>query len=147
MWKFKFGNFYFIDLNKEANIIKLKVSINNYIRALKISENGDYLISAGKKVISVIDISKKAIIFKVEYNINCEFDNIFQRKYGNILITEYGKLYKIKEFQFDNKLLKLNFLSEKEKDFTNYISSIDEFDEGSIISGGYDHKVIRYSFN
>ena len=68
----------------------------------------------------------------------------FSKKYGNILITEYGEKWKIKDFQFVESALSLNLLSINEKDFTNYITTIVELDNGDLIIGGYDKKVILY---
>ena len=71
----------------------------------------------------------------------CEFNCVFQRKNGNILISEYGKISKIREFQFNEKTLSLNLISTRVKDFKSYVTTIAESIEGDLIFAGYDSKI------
>jgi hypothetical protein len=117
------------------------------VRALKIIDKEDFLIVAGEKEISVIDINKRIIVFCMKFGFNCEFNCIYQKKNGNILITEYGDICKIKEFQFSEEYQNLNLVSSKEKDFTKYITTIAELDNGDLLVGGYDNYLIVYTKN
>ena len=134
---------FFCDLNNPQIIESKDVNINNCIRALKIIENGEILIVAGNQEINVINLQNKLILISVKYGIDCQFNCIFQMKNGNLLITEYQDIPKIKEFSFDLKKLSLNILSMREKDFSEYITTINELDNGNLIIGGYD-KTLKF---
>ena len=129
---------HFLNLNNTLEIEKMDINVNRCIRALKIIDNGDTLIIAGNNEINLFNLENKSILFSIKYGVECEFNCIYQKHNGNILITEYRDICKIKEFQFDKKKLTLNVLSMKEKDFTNYITTIIELDNGNLIIGGYD---------
>ena len=93
----EFENLYFFNLNNLSEKYKLKISGNRCIRSLKIIDNSEFLIVAGNRQINIVNINTKNIINSIRYNIECEFNCIFQKKNGNILITEYGEKCKIKE--------------------------------------------------
>ena len=137
------GNFHshhilFCDLNNPQSIETKDIIVNNCIRALKIIEDGEILIVAGTNNINIVKLQNKLTLISIKYGIECEFNCIFQMKNGNLLITEYGEICKIKEFNFDLKKLSLNLLSMRENDFNNYITTINELDNGDLIIGGYD---------
>ena len=50
-----------------------------------------------------------------------------------------------KRIKFDKNSKNLNLLSSKGKDFNNYITTINEMENGDLIVGGYDKKIIIYS--
>lgn len=131
---------FFCNLNNITEIVPLNIKVNRCIRALKIIENEDILLVAGNKEINVIDIGQKSILISIKYGIICEFNCIFQKKNGNLLITEYDdeNITKIKEFKFDRKGLSLNLINMKENLFKEYITTIIELDKGDLIIGGYD---------
>ena len=133
-------NIYFCDLNNVSKLEKINVSINRCIRALKIIKD-DILIVAGNKEINLIKIDDKTILYAIRFNKICEFNCVFQRKNGNILISEYGKISKIREFQFNEKTLSLNLISTRVKDFKSYVTTIAESAEGDLIFAGYDCKI------
>ena len=114
---------YFCDLTNFSSIEKINVSVNRCIRALKIISN-DILLVAGNKEINVLNIKNKSIFYSICINKSCEFNCIFQKRNGNILISEFSRyenFSKIKEFQFDKKSLALNLVSSRDSDFKNYI--------------------------
>ena len=83
------GNFHqgkicFLNLNDTSQIEKKDLNVNNCIRALKIIKNGDILIVAGFREINIINLENKSILNTIDYNIDCEFNCIFQKKNGNI---------------------------------------------------------------
>ena len=139
-------NIYFCDLNNFSNIEKINVSVNRCIRALKII-NKDILIVAGNKEISIVNLKNKLILHSIHYYSNCEFNCIFQRKNGNILISEFGDINKIKEYQFNEKTSSLNLISIREKDFKSYVTTISETLDGYLICGGYDCKIKFFKKN
>ena len=136
-----FSKIYFCDLN-DYSIDSMNIQINRCIRSLKIIEN-DFLIAAGNLCqIFLIDIEKREIISLIKFGINTEYNCIFIKENGNILISEFGEKNRINEFQFDKNNLCLNLLNRIEKnDFTAYITTITEFDNGSLIIGGYNNKL------
>ena len=134
----------FYNLNNQQ-IQKINMNVNNCIRAIKIIDEGDILIVAGNQEINLINIDTKLNVFCMRFSLKCEFNCIFQKKNNNILITEYGDICKINEFKFDKKNQSLNLLSTREKDFNSYITIINELDNGDLIIGGYDKKLILYS--
>ena len=134
----------FYNLNNQR-IQKINMNVNNCIRALKVIDEGDILIVAGNQEINLININSKLTIFCMKFGLKCEFNCIFQKKNNNILITEYGDICKIKEFKFDKKNQSLNLLSTREKEFNSYITTINELDNGDLIIGGYDKKLVLYS--
>ena len=85
-------------------------------------------------------MAKKSILISIKYGIICEFNCIFQKRNGNLIITEYNgnNNTKIKEFKFDKKGLSLNLLNMKENIFRGYITTIIELNKGDLILGGYD---------
>ena len=140
------GNFhsntlFFCDLIDTQIIGRKEMNVNRCIRALKIIENGEILLVVGNSEINVIELEKFEILITIKYGLSCEFNCVFQKKNGNILITEYGKICKIKEFQFDLKKLALNVISMRENDFSNYITTIVELDNENLIIGGYDQTI------
>ena len=139
-------NIMFCDLNNTQLIVKIEISVNRCIRALKVIESGEILIVAGNNEINVIKLENKLILMSIKYGIDCEFNCIFQKKNGNLLITEYGNICKIKELKFELKKFSLNILSMKENDFKNYITTIIELHNGDLIIGGYD-KTIQFFKN
>ena len=70
----------FINLNDTSQIDKKDLNVNNCIRALKIIKNGDILIVAGFREINIIKLENKSILNTIDYNIDCEFNCIFQKK-------------------------------------------------------------------
>ena len=133
---------YFCNLNNLSQIENMEISVNRCIRALKIIDD-DVLLVAGNQEIYIVDIGKKSIISSIKYYyVNCEFNCIFIKQNGNILITEYGDICKIKEFKFDKIKKHLNLISIREKDFSKYITTIAELDNETLIVGGYD-KIIK----
>ncbi len=140
------GNFHqgkicFLNLNDTSQIEKKDLNVNNCIRALKIIKNGDILIVAGFREINIINLENKSILNTIDYNIDCEFNCIFQKKNGNILITEYGDICKINEFIFNEESLNLKLLNKSENDFKNFITTIIELDNGELAFGSYDNTV------
>ena len=131
----------FINLNDTSQIDKKDLNVNNCIRALKIIKNGDILIVAGFREINIIKLENKSILNTIDYNIDCEFNCIFQKKNGNLLITEYGDICKINEFIFDEESLNLKLLNKSENVFKNYITTIIELDNGELVFGSYDNTV------
>ena len=131
---------FFCNFDNFAEIVPINLKVNRCIRALKIIENGDILIVAGNKEINIVDISQKSILLSIKYGIICEFNCIFQKRDGNLLITEYdnNNNTKIKEFKFDIKGLSLNLLNMKENIFKGYITTIVELNKDDLIIGGYD---------
>ena len=83
------SSIYFCNLNNFSLIEKLKVNVNRCIRALKVINN-DILLVAGNMTINVLNIKEKLIINSICFNKDCEFNCIFQRTNGNILISEYS---------------------------------------------------------
>ena len=138
------NHIYFCNLKKIPEAEPLKVSVNRCIRSLKIIDNEEILIVAGNQEINIVSVKNRINIYSIRFGFNCEFNCVFQKSNGNILITEYGEKSRIKEFQFIESTLSLNLLSIKEKDFTKYITTIIELDNGDLIIGGYDQKVILY---
>jgi len=140
------GNFHqgkicFLNLNDTSQIEKKDLNVNNCIRALKIIKNGDILIVAGFREINIINLENKSILNTIDYNIDCEFNCIFQKKNGNILITEYGDICKINEFIFNEESLNLKLLNKSENYFKNFITTIIELDNGELAFGSYDNTV------
>jgi len=140
------GNFHqgkicFLNLNDTSQIEKKDLNVNNCIRALKIIKNGDILIVAGFREINIINLENKSILNTIDYNIDCEFNCIFQKKNGNILITEYGDICKINEFIFNEESPNLKLLNKSENDFKNFITTIIELDNGELAFGSYDNTV------
>jgi len=140
------GNFHqgklcFINLNDTSKIEIKDLNVNNCIRALKIIKNGDILIVAGFREINIIKLENKSILNTINYNIDCEFNCIFQKENGNLLITEYGDICKINEFIFDEESLNLKLLNKNENDFKNFITTIIELDNGELVFGSYDYTV------
>ena len=133
---------FFCNLNNVQQIQKMDISVNRCIRALKIIENGEILIVAGNREINIIKLENKLILTTIKFDFECEFNCVFQKKNGNLLITEFGNICKIREFKFDIKNLSLITLSMRENDFKNYITTIIELDNGDLIIGGYD-KIIK----
>ena len=136
---------YFCDLNNVSPIEKIKINVNRCIRALKIIDD-DFLIIAGYKEINILNIKDKVILYTIGFHENIEFNCIYQRKNGNILISEFGQICKIREFEFNKKTASLNLLSTRENDFENYITTMTESIYGDLIVGGYD-KRIKYFYN
>ena len=134
------ANVYFCELNDLSKIEKINVSVNRCIRALKIIKD-DILIVAGNQEINIVKIYDKTILYAIRFDKICEFNCIFQRKNGNILITEFGKISEIREFQFNEKTFSLNLISSRVKDFKNYVTTIAESVEGDLIFAGYDCKI------
>ena len=131
---------YFCDLNNLSQITKMKINVNRCIRALKIID--DYiLLVAGNREIYLVDIEKKSILSSIKFFFNCEFNCIFVKQNGNIMITEYGDVCRIKEFKFDKSKKHLNLISERENDFCNYITTISELENETLIVGGYDKTI------
>ena len=140
------GNFHqgklcFCNLNDNSQIEKKDLNVNNCIRSLKIIKNGDILVIAGFKEINLINLENKSILNTVKYDIDCQFNCIFQKQNGNLIITEYGDVIKINEFKFDEESSNLNILSTRENDFISYITTIIELDNGELILGSYDNSV------
>jgi WD40 repeat protein len=131
---------YFCNLNDLSQIEKMNINANRCIKSLKIIDD-DFLIVAGNQEIYIIHIYHKIIVSSIKYYVNCEFNCIFVKKNGNILITEYGNVCRIKEFKFDKNKLYLNLVSMRERDFSNYITTIAELDNGDLIAGGYDKTI------
>ena len=134
---------YFCDLNNFSPIEKIKVSVNRCIRALKII-NDNILLVAGNKEINVLNIKDKLIIYSIYFNRSCEFNRIFQKSNGNILISEYSEFEdfsKIKEFQFNPTSFALSLVSSRDNDFTNYITTIAETFDGHLFLGGYNKMI------
>ena len=137
------GNFHqeklcFCNLNDTLQIEKKDLNVNNCIRSLKIIKNGDILVIAGFKEINLINLENKSILNTVKYDIDCQFNCIFQKQNGNLIITEYGDVIKINEFKFDEESSNLNILSTRENDFISYITTIIELDNGELVLGSYD---------
>ena len=140
------SSIYLCNLNNYSLIEKVNVSVNRCIRALKVINN-DILLVAGNMKINVVNIKEKLIINSIFFNKDCEFNCIFQRTNGNILISEYSdfdKSSRIIEFQFNEKLQALNIVSSRDNDFKNYITTIEETYDGYLISGGYNSKIIVF---
>ena len=137
---FHFQKIFFYNLST-GQIQNLTVSINRCIRALKIIENDEFLLTAGNKAIYIIKLENKLILISIKYEVDIEFNCIFQKKNGNLLISEYGDVIKIKEFQFDLKKLSLNVINAKEDIFNGYITTMIELENGELIIGGYDKTV------
>ena len=140
------GNFHqeklcFCNLNNTLQIVKKDLNVNNCIRSLKIIKNGDILVIAGFKEINLINLENKSILNTIKYDIDCQFNCIFQKQNGNLIITEYGDVIKINEFKFDEESSNLNILSIRENDFISYITTIIELDNGELILGSYDNSV------
>jgi len=131
---------YFCNLNDLSQIEKMNINVNRCIKALKIIDD-DFLIVAGYKEIYITHINLKIILSSIKYYEDCEFNCIFIKRNGNILITEYGNTCKIKEFKFDKNKIYLNLMSERERDFSNYITTIAELDNEDLIAGGYDRTI------
>ena len=131
---------YFCNLNDLSQIEKMSINVNRCIRALKIIDD-DFLIVAGYQEIYIVHINNKIILSSIKYYVSCEFNCIFVKRDGNLLITEYGDICKIKEFKFNKNNLCLNLMSERESDFSNYITTITELDNEDLILGGYDKTV------
>ena len=131
---------YFCNLNDLSQIKKMSIRVNRCIKALKIIDD-DFLIVEGYQEIYITHIKLKVIISSIKYYVNCEFNCIFVKRNGNILITEYGNVCRIKEFKFDKNKLHLNLMSEREKEFSNYITTIAELDNEDLIAGGYDKTI------
>ena len=131
---------YFCNLNNLQEIVPLCIKVNRCIRALKIIENGDILIAAGNSEINIINVELKAILISIKYGVNLQFNCIFQKQNGNILITEYDaeNETKIKEFNFNKNGLNLNLIRMKNNIFKSYITTIVELENGDLIFGGYD---------
>ena len=131
---------YFCDLNDLSNIKKINVSVNRCIRALKLIKD-DILIVAGSQEINLVNIKNQIILYEIRFDKICEFNCIFQRRNGNILISEFGEISKIREFQLDERTLSLNLISTRVKDFQKYVTTIAESVDGDLIFGGYDCKI------
>ena len=131
---------YFCDLNDLSNIKKINVSVNRCIRALKLIKN-DILIVAGNQEINLVNIKNQTILYAIRFDKICEFNCIFQRRNGNILISEFGEISKIREFQLDERTLSLNLISTRVKDFQKYVTTFFESVDGDLIIGGYDCKI------
>ena len=140
------SSIYLCNLNNYSLIEKVNVSVNRCIRALKVINN-DILLVAGNMKINVVNIKDKLIIDSIFFNKDCEFNCIFQKTNGNILISEYSdfdRSSKIIEFQFNEKLQALSIVSSRDNDFKNYITTIEETYDGYLISGGYNSKIIVF---
>ena len=140
------GNFHqlklcFCNLNDTSQIEKKELNINNCIRSLKIISNGEILVIAGFKEINLIKLENKSILNTIKFDIDCQFNCIFQKKNGYLLITEYGDVIKINEFKYDEESSNLNFLSTRENDFISYITTIIELDNEELVLGSYDCNV------
>ena len=133
----------FCNLKNPLLFETIDIKVNNCIRALKIIEDGEILLVAGNNEINVIKLQNKLILISIKYGITCQFNCIFQMKNGNLLITEYGDICKIKELNFNLKTISLNILSMRENDFNKYITTINELDNNDLIVGGYD-KTIKF---
>ena len=141
-----FRKIYFFDFFN-SSIESMNLNINRCIRSLKIIEN-DFLIAAGYIKIFLIDIKNRKIINSINFGISNEFNCIFLKENGNILITEFGEKNRVNEFKFDNKNLCLNLLNRIENnDFTGYITTITELDNGNLIIGGYNNKINCFKKN
>ena len=141
-----FRKIYFFDFFN-SSIESMNLNINRWIRSLKIIEN-DFLIAAGYIKIYLIDIKNRKIINSINFGISNEFNCIFLKENGNILITEFGEKNRVNEFKFDNKNLCLNLLNRIENnDFTGYITIITELDNGNLIIGGYNNKINCFKKN
>jgi len=138
---FHLGKLCFCNLNDNSQIEKKDLNVNNCIRSLKIIKNGDILVIAGFKEINLINLENKSILNTIKYDIDCQFNCIFQKKNGNLIITEYGDDIKINEFQFDEESSNLKFISSRENDFISYITTIIELDNGELVLGSYDNSV------
>ena len=92
---------FFCNLDNIQEIVPLNMKVNRCIRALKIIENGEILIVGGNQEINVVDVENKTILISIKYGIKLEFNCVFQKKDGNLLITEYDKQNetKLKEFK------------------------------------------------
>ena len=130
---------YFCNLVELGKYEKMDINVNNCIRALKIIDNGEHLVVAGDEIY-LIKLKNKSVLMKIEYG-ESEFNCVFQKQNGNILITEYGAICKIREFKFNPEKLLLESISIKEKDFKKYITTIIELDSGDLIMGGYDKTI------
>lgn len=74
----------------------MEINVNRWIRALKIIDD-DVLLVGGNQEIYIVDIGKKSNISSIKYYyFNCEFNCIFIKQNGNILIKEYGDICKKK---------------------------------------------------
>jgi len=140
------GNFHqeklcFCNLNDTSQIGKININVNNCIRSLKIIKNGDILVVAGFKEIHLINLQNKSILNTIKYDIDCQFNCIFQKKNGNLIITEYGDVIKINEFKFDEESNMLIILSTRENDFISYITTIVELDNEELVLGAYDNSI------
>ena len=71
---------FFCNLDNTQEIVLLKMKVNRCIRALKIIENGDFLIVAGNKEINIVNVELKTILLSIKYGIGLEFNCIFQKK-------------------------------------------------------------------
>ena len=131
---------YFCDLTDLSKIEKINVSVNRCIRSLKLIKN-DILIVAGNQEINLVNVKNKIILYAIRFDKICEFNCIFQRKNGNILISEFGDISKIREFQLDERTSSLNLISTRVKDFQKYVTTITESVNGDLIFGGYDCKI------
>ena len=141
-----FRKIYFFDFFN-SSIESMNLNINRCIRSLKIIEN-DFLIAAGYIEIFLIDIKNRKIINSINFGISNEFNCIFLKENGNILITEFGEKNRVNEFKFDNKNLCLNLLNRIENnDFTGYITTITELDNGTLIIGVYNNKINCFKKN
>ena len=137
---------YFCDLNNFSLIEKINMSVNRCIRALKIIDN-DILLIAGHMEINVLNIKNKLIIKTIVFLNICEFNCIFQKRNGNILISEYSdfeKFSKIYEYKFNKESLDLILVSSRNKDFKKYITTFVETFDGHLISGGYNCEIKVY---
>jgi WD40 repeat protein len=132
---------FFCNLPEIKEYEAIDINVNRCIRALKIIGKGEFLIVAGDEI-SIVKLENKSILIQIKYD-NCEFNCVFQKQNGNLLITEYGNICKIREFRFNNEKLLLEDISIKQNDFKNYITTIIELDNGDLIIGGYD-KTIKY---
>ena len=87
---------FFCNLDNTQESALLKMKVNRCIIALKIIENGDFWIAAGNKEINIVNVELKTFLLSIKYGIDLEFNCIFQKKNGNLLITEYDMKMKQK---------------------------------------------------
>lgn len=135
---------YFCDLTNYSFIETINLDVNRCIRALKVINNDDILLVAGYMKIYVLNIKDKLVLQCISFNTICEFNCIFQKRDGNILISEYTSIEpfsKMNEYNFNRETLELLLVSSRKNDFKSYITTIVETSDNHLMFGGYNCEI------